>query len=175
MDKVNAMIDETSVIGAITQDCPAVIMWKYADKKLYGIWDITSSDEMYIQSKYYTCDERMEITGSRGVLWLTRCTAALLPDVAPVVMYRDGKVTEFWEDPNDWQESFRSCTHDFIDAINEDREPVLSGETAKEVMRFALAAIESGRKGDTVYLTKYMDKQVPKKQSFLYSLFMNKK
>lgn len=175
VEKVNAMIDETSVIGAITQDCPAVIMWKYADKKLYGIWDITSSDEMYIQSKYYTCDERMEITGSRGVLWLTRCTAALLPDVAPVVMYRDGKVTEFWEDPNDWQESFRSCTHDFIDAINEDREPVLSGETAKEVMRFALAAIESGRKGETVYLTKYMDKQVPKKQSFLYSLFMNKK
>lgn len=175
VEKVNAMIDETPVVGAITQDCPAVVTWKYADKKLYGIWDITSSDEMYIQSKYYTCDERMEITGSRGVLWLTRCTAVLMPDVAPVVMYRDGKVIEFWEDPSDWQESFRNCTHDFIDAINEDREPVLSGETAKEVMRFALAAIESGRKGETVYLTNYADKQVPKKQSFLYSLFMNKK
>lgn len=172
VEKVTAMIDETPVVGNITQDCPAVIMWKYADRKVYGVWDITSSDDMYIQSKYYTCDERMEVTGSRGVLWLTRCTATLLPDVAPLIMYRDGKVTEFWEDPSDWQESFRNCTHDFIDAINEDREPKLSGETGKAVMEFALAAIESGRKNETVYIGKYEDKDVPKKQSFLMQLFL---
>lgn len=175
VEKVHAMIDETPVVGNITQDCPAVVMWKYADKKLYGVWDITSSDEMYIQSKYYTCDERMEVTGSRGVLWLTRCTATLLPDVAPVVMYKDGKVTEFWEEPNDWQDSFRCCTHDFIDAINENREPVLSGEAAREVQRFALAAIESGREGKTVWLTNYADREAPQQRSLLMQLLQKRK
>lgn len=174
-EKVTAMIDESKLVGNLAQDLPAVIMWKYADKKVYGVWDITCSDDMYIQSKYYTCDERMEITGSRGILWLTRCTATLLPDVAPVIMYKDGKVTEYWEDPNDWQDSFRNCTHDFIDSIKEDRDPVLTGERGKAVMEFALAAIESGNKGgEMVYLDKYKDKEVPKKHGFLKTFFSKK-
>ncbi len=166
VEKVNAWIDQTTVVGGITQDCPAVIMWKYQDKKLYGVWDITSSEEMYIQSKYYTCDERMEITGSRGVLWLTRCTATLQPNIAPVLMYKDGKVTEFWEEPNDWQDSFSGNTHNFIDSVLYGKVPVLSGECGREVLRFALAAIESSRKGETVYLDNYKDKCVPKKKGF---------
>ena len=36
----------------------------------------------------------MEITGTRGVLWVTRCTGTMLPEVAPVLMYRDGKLHE---------------------------------------------------------------------------------
>ncbi|MDD3831763.1 MAG: Gfo/Idh/MocA family oxidoreductase [Clostridia bacterium] len=171
VEKVNAWIDETTVVGGITQDCPAVVMWKYADKKLYGVWDITSSSEMYIESKYYTCDERMEITGSRGVLWLTRCTATLLPEVAPVIMYRDGKVTEFWVEANDWQDSFINSTHNFIDAVLHGAEPILSGECGREVLRFALAAIESSNKGETIYLDRYEDKAVPKKKGFLKLLF----
>lgn len=60
----------------------------------YGVWDITSSEGLYIKGKYYTCDERMEVTGSRGVLWLTRCTAEMLSEVAPVIMYKDGKINQ---------------------------------------------------------------------------------
>lgn len=171
VEKVNAWIDETPVVCGISQDSPAVIMWKYANKKLYGVWDITTSDEMYIQSKYYTCDERMEITGSRGVLWLTRCTATLLPDVAPVIMYRDGKVTEYWDEPNDWQDSFIGSTHNFIDAVLYNKEPNLSGECGRDVLKFALAAIESSEKNETVYLNDYKDKAVPKKKGFLKTFF----
>ncbi len=167
IEKVTAWIDTTPVLAGICQDCPAVVMWKYRDKKLYGTWDITASDDMYIQSKYYTCDERMEITGSRGVLWLTRCTATLLPDVAPIVMYRDGKLTEFWEEKNDWQDSFIGSTHDFIDAIKDNREPVLSGAVGKEVLKFALAAIDSAKNNRTVFLNEYLDKAIPKKKGIL--------
>ncbi len=174
VEKVSAWIDETSVLGNVCQDSPAVIMWKYKDKKLYGAWDITCSEDMYIKGKYYTCDERMEITGSRGILWVTRCTAEMLSDVAPLVMYRDGKLNEFWDMPHDWQDSFINSTHDFIDSIKLDREPVLTGERGREVLKFALAAMESSKKQNEVFLDSYEDKPIPEKKGFI-SVLMSKK
>ncbi len=167
VEKVVAWIDETRILGGVCQDCPAVVMWKYLDKKIYGVWDITSSEELYIKGKYYTCDERMEVTGSRGVVWLTRCTAEMLSDVAPVILYKDGKVTEFWDFPHDWQDAFIGSTHDFIDAIKEDREPVLSGEKGREVLQFALATLDSSRLNKEIIINSYEDKPLRKKMSFL--------
>ena len=167
VEKVVAWIDETQVIPGIYNDVPAVVMWKHRDKKLYGVWDIVNSDDMYIQSKYYTCDEQVEITGSRGVIWVTRCTATLLPEVAPVLMYRDGKLTEFWDMKHDWADSFEASTRDFIGAIKEDREPVLSGEKGREVLKFALAALESSAKGQEIFLDRYEDKPLGKQRGLL--------
>ncbi len=175
VEKVVAWIDETKILGGVCQDCPAVVMWKYADKKVYGVWDITSSESLYIKGKYYTCDERMEITGSRGVVWLTRCTAEMLSDVAPVILYKDGKVTEFWDFPHDWQDAFINSTHDFIDAIKEDREPILSGEKGREVLQFALATLDSSRQNKEIVINCYEDKPLMKKKSFLSILFGNKR
>ena len=81
VEKVSAWIDNTQVMPGIYQDCPATIMWKHKNGKKYGVMEIVDSKDMYVQSNYYTCDERMEITGTRGVLWVTRCTASMLPDV----------------------------------------------------------------------------------------------
>lgn len=157
VEKVNAWIDETPVLPGVNQDLPAVIMWKYADKKVYGVWDITSAPEMYVKGKYYTCDERMEVTGTRGVLWLTRCTAEMLEDVAPVVLYRDGKITQYWDVPHDWQDAFIHSTQDFIESIRDGREPLLSGERGREVLAFALAAISSSEQKKEIYINELED------------------
>ncbi len=170
VEKVSAWIDSSPVMPGIYEDCPAMIMWKHKSGKQYGIMDIVDSPEMYIQSKYYTCDERMEITGSRGVLWVTRCTAEMIPDVAPVVVYRDGKLHEYRDMPTDWGESFRNSTLDFIEAIKFDREPVLSGERGREVLKFSLAAIDSSQKKEEIYLDSYEDRTVMKKR-WLLGLF----
>ena len=167
VEKVMAWIDETPVVPGVYNDVPAVIMWKHKGKKLYGVWDIMNSDEMYVQSKYYTCDERMEITGSRGVLWVTRCTACMLPDIAPVLMYRDGKLHEFWDMKCDWADSFEASTRDFVDAVKNGREPVLSGERGREVLKFALAAVDSARRNSEVLLDGYEDKPPAKKRGFI--------
>lgn len=174
VEKVNAWIDYTPVMPGIYQDSPATIMWKHKGNKVYGVLDISSSKDMYVESKYYTCDERMEITGSRGIIWVTRCTATLMPSVAPVIMYRDGKLTEYWDMPTDWGDSFRNCTIDFIDAIKNNREPVLSGERGREVLKFALAALDSSAKKQEIYLDCYEDKALLKKKGF-FSIFFNKK
>jgi len=167
VEKVSAWIDSTAVLPGIYQDCPATVMWKHKSGKQYGVMDIVSSKDMYIESKYYCCDERMEITGSRGVIWVTRCTATMMPSVAPVIMYKDAKVTEYWDMPVDWGDSFRNSTLDFIDALKNDREPVLSGEKAREVLKFSLAAIDSANKKQEVYLDSYEDKKLEKRKGFL--------
>ena len=175
VEKVCAWIDYTPVMPGVYRDSPATIMWKHKDSKIYGVFDVSCSKDMYIQSKYYTCDERMEITGSRGIIWVTRCTATLLPDVAPVVMYRDGKLTEFWDMPCDWQDSFINCTRDFIDSIKHDREPMLSGERGREVLKFALAAIDSSKQNKEIYLDSYEDKELMKKKGIISIFFKKKK
>jgi predicted dehydrogenase len=168
VEKVSAWIDSTPVLPGIYQDCPATIMWKHKGGKKYGVMEIVDSKDMYIQSKYYTCDERMEITGTRGIIWVTRCTGTLLPSVAPVVMYRDGRLHEYWDMPTDWGESFKNSTLDFIDAIRNDREPVLSGQKGREVLKFSLAAIDSSKKKQEVFLDNYEDKKLKSRKGILH-------
>ena len=75
-------------------DSPGIVAWKYAnDKDIFGVCDAMISDEIVIESKYYTIDERMELTGEKGVIWVMKCTADMLK-VPPVIMYKDGKITE---------------------------------------------------------------------------------
>ena len=173
IEKVKAWIDQTQVLPGIYQDSPAVIMFKYKDKPLYGTFEIMDAPDMYIESKYYTCDERLELTGSRGILWVTRCTATLMPDVAPLVMYKDGKLTEFWDMPADWGDSFAECTRDFIAAIRDNRQPWLSGERGAEVIKFSLAAMESAKQGRDIYLDEYGDRELVKRRGF-FSVFGKK-
>jgi len=164
VEKVFAWIDCSQVMPGIYQDCPAAVIWKHRDGKKYGVMEVVDSKDMYIQSNYYTCDERMEITGTRGVLWVTRCTAAMLPQVAPVLMYRDGKLNEYWDMPVDWSESFKNSTLDFIDAVKNNREPVLSGECGREVLKFSLCAMESSAKKQEIYLDSFEDRKLKRKK-----------
>ena len=174
VEKVCAWIDETPALPGIMQDLPAVVMWKYADKKVYGVWDITAAPDLYVKGNYYTCDERLEVTGTRGVLWLTRCTAQMLDQVAPVVLYRDGKVTEYWDVPHDWQDAFIHSTIDFIESIRDNREPILSGERGREVLAFALAALASSEQKKEIYLTQLIDREKKKRRGF-FSIFGKKR
>lgn len=167
VEKVAAFIDATPVLPGVYEDCPAVITWKHKSGRQYGVFEFLDSKDMYIQSKYYTCDERVEITGSRGIIWITRCTATMMPMVPPVIMYRDGKLHEYWDMPTDWGDSFKNSTIDFVEAIRDDREPVLSGEKGREVLKFALAAIDAAKKECVVYLDQYEDKKLKKKRGIL--------
>jgi len=175
VEKVVAWIDSTQILPGVINDTPAVVMWKYRDKKLYGVWDIMQSDEMYVQSKYYTCDERVEITGSRGVLWVTRCTGTLMPEVAPVILYRDGKLTEYRDVKSDWADSFEASTRAFTAAVKNGTEPELTGEQGREVLKFALAAMDSSAKKQEIYLDSYEDKPVPRKRGLIGSLLNKNK
>ena len=149
IESVKAWIDFT--FGAI--DMPAIITWRYKDTERLGVWEVNMSPGMLSRGKYYTADERVEITGTDGYLWITRCTAQLT-EIPPLILYRDGETRAFDDMRDDWGDSFHDSGWDFIDSIVEDRDPFLTGEDGRALMRFWLAIEQSAKEGREVALTE---------------------
>jgi predicted dehydrogenase len=130
-------------------DSPAVIIWKYRNAEKYGSFEAITSYDIQVRSKYAPEDEWVELTGSRGFIWVNRCTSMLL-DRPPVVMYRDGIMTEFSDMESDWAASFIAGVHDFADAMIRGRQPALTGEEGKVVLQFCHAVQLSAKEGREV-------------------------
>ena len=126
-------------------DSPAAITWEH-ENGITGVLDATFSPNLHVKSKYYSADERVEITGTRGVIWVGRCTGKLLDEPA-LTLYADGKRTTFENLRTDWVHSFVDSTRHFIGCILDGGEPVLTGRQAKAVQQFSFAAIASAREG----------------------------
>jgi len=132
-------------------DSPAVAIWKYKNAEKYGSLEVITSYDLLVRSKYTPEDEWVELTGSRGFIWVNRCTSMLL-DRPPVVMYRDGVTTEFSDMETDWATSFVAGVNDFVDAILQSRQPPLTGEEGKVVFQFCRAVQLSAKEGREVRL-----------------------
>jgi len=83
-----------------------------------------------------------------------KCTADMLK-VPPVLLYRDGRLTKYEVERDDWADSFIDCTHHFIDAIKNDTDTSLDGARAREVLGFSLAMMRSANEGREVYLREF--------------------
>lgn len=156
IDKVFSWITHREIQHGWIIDSPAVALWKYKDAEKYGSYEVVSSDDMLVQSKMQvkerkgrTEDEWVELTGSKGFLWITRCTANLL-DRAPLIMYRDGVTTEFSNMRADWSDSFVDGINDFFDGIIEGRDVRLSGEEGKKILQICRAIQLSAKEGREV-------------------------
>ncbi len=139
VDRVHAWIHVSRFGPDAYYDGPALITWKYAGVAKFGSWEVVASIGMRIRSQYYASDDRIEIHGVEGIIWVNRCTGALL-DEPPLVLYRDGE-TRAWHDiPSDWAESFRVGVREFVDALLEGRQPAQDADEAAQTLRFAIAA-----------------------------------
>lgn len=116
VEKVFAWITQQKIVHGWILDSPATIVWKYKDAERYGNWDIVSSDGIVMPTKYWPEDEWVEITGTKGLLWVKRCTSMLL-DRPALVMYRDGVTTDYSNLDLDPASSFILGTRDWIDAL----------------------------------------------------------
>ena len=138
VERVHAWIHVNRLGDAGVYDGPALVGWKYEGVPKFGSWEVIASVGMRVRSRYYASDDRIEIHGSDGILWINRCTGQLLDEPA-LVLYRDGE-TRAWHDlPTDWAESFRLGAHDFIDALRTGRQPAQDVAEAAATLRFALA------------------------------------
>jgi predicted dehydrogenase len=150
VDEVMAWIGESQgSFGVI--DRPAMIAWKHTAPQRFGSWDSAGSGELLVRSKYYADDELCQVVGSKGILWVNRCSGELL-QAPPVVLYRDGEPREFHDLETDWGHSFELGTRDFLEAIRDGRPSEMTGEEGREVLRFTLAAHLSARLGRNVTL-----------------------
>ena len=149
-EAVHAWIGETEREPGYLLDAPAIISWKFPGGR-YGSLEVVYSRDMEIWSRYYAQDDRVEITGTRGVIEITRGHGKLF-DRPPVILYRDRQTRSFSDMEVGWEQSFVLSTRHFIDALHAGEPPVLSGAQGCEVLRFALAAQESARSGQPVLL-----------------------
>lgn len=141
VEKVHAMADLSAGVDKFTGS-RSVITWKQAGSQVLGTWDMNESDEFVIDTDYYPVDEWVEITGTRGILWVTRCTARMA-DLAPLMMFKDGKTHSFTDMETDWGDSFRRAGHEFTAGLTNGTQPQLNASEAAHTLAISLAAAKS--------------------------------
>ena len=152
VEKVYAWIDQTPVKeagGMVKIDAPAMIMFQYKAARCYGQLDIEHTPRMRIYSDYYADDDRVEIIGEKGILFINRYTAKTV-DLPPLMLFKDGKTTAIPVEGVEWHDSFAATTIDFIEKLKTGGQPRLDGPTGKAVLQFTLAALQSAATGREV-------------------------
>jgi predicted dehydrogenase len=144
-------------------DAPAYVMFKYKQSRehlvpQYGNMEFALLPKMnFSDSKYYPADEFIEIIGSRGIIKINQGTSIgnklsnseVFP---PIVIIRDGKVECYNNFNKDWKYSFINATNYFIDALINNKAPILSGNQARSILKFNLAAIKSVEQGEEIFM-----------------------
>jgi len=135
-------------------DSPSNVMWRHENGAI-GSLEVVFAHDTLINTKYYAQDDQVEITGTKGVIWV-RGGHGRLTDAPPVSLYAGGIVRDFVDVERDWGVSFIRSGQHFIDALLSGQAPYLTGEQGRDVLAFTLAAQESGSTGcavDPNYLT----------------------
>src|SRR5689334_2242353 len=149
-EEVHAWIDRTEIAPGQFVDSPALVSWKFPGGR-YGNLEAVYSRDLEVDTVHYAQDDRLEITGTRGVLWVTRGHGKI-SDQPPVMLYADGEMHGFSNLASGWESSFVESTRHHIEALLAGAPPVLTGEQGREILRFALAAHDSARLGRAVSL-----------------------
>ena len=152
VEKVFAWIDQTPVkeaAGIVKIDAPAMIMFQYKAAHCYGQLDIEYTPKMRIYSDYYADDDRIEVIGEKGMLFINRYTAKTV-DLPPLMLFKDGVTTPVPVEGVEWHDSFIATTSDFIEKLKTGGQPRLDGPTGKAVLQFTLAALQSAATGREV-------------------------
>ena len=149
-EEVHAFIGHVRRTDGYYFDAQSIISFRFPGNRI-GNLEIVYSPEMEIATRHYAQDDRVEITGSKGILWVNGGHGRL-GDAAPVVLFRDGRVREFREVATRWEQSFILSTRHYIDVLTKGGTPVLTVGEARQVLRFALAAEQSASEGRAVPL-----------------------
>jgi predicted dehydrogenase len=154
VERVYAWIDASPVGGIVPRqvaevDAPATIMFQFKAPRRYGVLDFTHTPSMVMDSIYYSDDDRVEVIGERGILFINRCTARTV-DLPELMLFRDGQTMAIPVEDVEWHDSFIACTQHLIQVLTKGGQPVLDGPTGKAVLQFTLAALISAREGREV-------------------------
>ncbi|MCC7320123.1 MAG: Gfo/Idh/MocA family oxidoreductase [Rubellimicrobium sp.] len=150
-EEVHAFINWGEGPGGIRFDAQSMISFRFPGNRV-GNLEVVYSPEMEMISQYYAQDDRVEITGTRGVIFINGGHGRLAA-TPPVSLYRDGALTHY-DVPSGWEQSFVLSTRDYIEAIGAGRPPLLTPRQGRQVLRFALAAEQSAREGRSIRLSE---------------------
>ena len=158
-EQVFAWIRTSYTDEGFENDSPLLVSWSNEGGKTHGSWEQHGSNDMVVRSDYYPGDEWFELSGTRGIIWVNRCTAKMLYDTPPLTAYVDGEMQRFGEDEinADWGESFKQCTNEFVRCILEGGQPNMSAADSRETYKFARASQLAARENRPVTLNEVQD------------------
>ena len=125
-------------------EAPTAAIFEYDRDDLLGTMEVAYAPNMYIRSSYYGADEFVEVQGTDGLVWVTRCTGEML-DLPSVVLHRsDGSHESFTNLDADWGQGFVGSSRDFVDALLEGRpDPAMTGELAIKTLQLCFAVYQA--------------------------------
>lgn len=148
-EEVHAFIGDCEGPGGIRFDAQSMVSFRFPGNRV-GNLEIVYSPEMELMTQHYAQDDRVEITGTAGVIFINGGHGRL-GATPPVTLYRDGALTTY-DVPTGWEQSFVHSTRHYINALRTGGAPILTAAEGRQVMRFALAAEQSAREGRTIRL-----------------------
>ena len=147
-EDVHAFVGKTTYPDGSYVDAPSIVSFRFPENRV-GSLELVDSPDLQVTTRHYAQDDKVEITGTEGVLWIN-VGHGRLGDPAPVALYRDGTVTTYHDMKTGWEESFVLSTRHYLDVLRNGGAPVLTAQEGRQVLRFALAAEESARTGRSV-------------------------
>jgi predicted dehydrogenase len=154
VERVYAWMDKSPVGGLVPKqiaqvDAPATIMFQFKSPRRYGVLDFTHTPDMVVDSIYYADDDRLEVIGDKGIIFVNRCTARTV-DLPPLMLFRDGQTVAIPVERYEWHDSFVDCTRHLIEVLQNGGEPILDGATGRAVLQFTIAAHLAAKMGRDV-------------------------
>jgi predicted dehydrogenase len=147
--RVFAWIGKTELGGGYFVDAPTTVAWEH-DNGVRGVFDITFAPETYFRSDYYTCDERFEVTCTKGFARVNRVTARGIQEPS-LEVYADGELTSYHALADDLAASFRASNRNMLDHLTTGASPlVMTADDACDVLAVLMAAYRSTETGGFV-------------------------
>ena len=150
IEQVYAQIGQTSIGGGKSLDAPAIISFGFSDGRM-GILEVVYSPHLQIQTDHYAQDDQVEVTGTKGLLWVTRGHGRT-SGRAPLILYREGVTHEYDDLPGGWEQSFIASTRNTIEAVRGETALSLTGEEGRHLLEVGLAIQESASSGRSVFI-----------------------
>jgi predicted dehydrogenase len=131
----------------IVLDAPATFVWEHHND-VRVVMDVVLAPEMYFRSDYYSDDERVEVTGTRGYVRCNRISGRGVQEPA-VVVYRDGEVREYHALADEPPDAFAASAAHGIDWFRTGTgELSIDSATARNILVSLLTALESSDRGE---------------------------
>jgi len=155
-EEVHAWISETPRRGGGIIDAPGIVSWKFPNDR-YGNLELVYSPDLEIVSVHYPQDDRLELTGTAGVITINRGHGRIVEGPA-LLLHANGREEGFsFPDAElGWEASFIHSTRHWIESLRNGTPPHLTGAEGREVLRFTMAAQRSAELGRAVRVAEVM-------------------
>lgn len=147
--RIFGWIGSTEIVPGLDLDAPATLVWEH-EGGLRGVLDITLAIDTYFKSDFYSCDERVEVTGRRGSVRCNRISSFGRQEPS-VEVYREGEIHSFHAIPEGGDAGFAASAAHMVDVLRgHSTEPLMDGDMAQTVLTALLCALESAEAGHPI-------------------------